>query len=51
MIKRAPENIPAAPMPATARPRISPIELGVIPQTKEPSSKMKRAARKTHFIE
>jgi hypothetical protein len=45
IIKRAPEKTPAAPIPATALPKIKPVELGVIPQTKEPISNMKRAAR------
>jgi hypothetical protein len=45
MIKMAPEKIPAAPTPATARPRISAVLLGATPQIKEPISKMNRAIR------
>ena len=44
-IKMAPEKRPAEPIPAIARPRIRPVELGVMPQTNEPSSKMKSAPR------
>jgi hypothetical protein len=45
MIKMAPEKIPAAPTPATARPMMSAVELGATPQIKEPISKMNRAIR------
>jgi hypothetical protein len=45
MIKMAPEKIPAAPTPATARPMIRAVELGATPQMREPISKMNRAMR------
>ena len=45
MIRRAPEKTPAAPIPATALPKINPVELGAMPQMKEPISNMTRAAR------
>ena len=46
----APEKMPPDPIPATARPSISPKDLGVAPQTSEPSSKMARETRNTHFV-
>jgi hypothetical protein len=45
MIKIAPEKIPAAPTPATARPMMRAVELGATPQIKEPTSKINRATR------
>jgi hypothetical protein len=45
MIKIAPEKIPAAPTPATARPIMRAVEFGATPQISEPISKMKRAMR------
>jgi hypothetical protein len=45
MIKIAPEKIPAAPTPATARPMMSAVEFGATPQINEPISKMNRAIR------
>lgn len=45
MIKIAPEKIPAAPIPATARPMIRVVELGATPQINEPTSKINRAMR------
>jgi hypothetical protein len=39
MIK-APENIPALPIPAIALPMIRAVEFGAIPQTKDPTSKI-----------
>lgn len=47
----APENTPAEPRPATARPQINAIEFGATPQTRLPSSKMKIAMRYTHLME
>jgi len=44
-----PLMIPHAPPPAIARPRISTGELGLIPQRREPSSKMPMDMRKTHL--
>jgi hypothetical protein len=49
MIKIAPEKSPAEPTPAMARPTIRAVDVGAIPQMKEPSSKMNRAVMKTHF--
>jgi hypothetical protein len=43
MIKMAPEKIPAAPTPATARPIMSAVEFGATPQINEPTSKMNKA--------
>jgi hypothetical protein len=51
MIKMAPEKIPAAPTPATARPMMRAVEFGATPQMSEPSSKMKSAMRYTHLME
>jgi hypothetical protein len=48
---RAPENMPAAPIPAIARPTISPILDGVTPQTKDPNSNMLIDVMKTYLIE
>jgi hypothetical protein len=45
IIKIDPENKPAAPRPATARPQIRPTEFGVTAQTNEPTSKIERARR------
>lgn len=44
-IRIAPEKTPAEPSPATARPMIKAVEVGAMPQMKEPSSKMNRAMR------
>ena len=49
MIKMAPEKMPAAPMPAIARPTINVTESGAIPQISEPSSKSEIAERNIHF--
>ena len=48
---RAPENIPAHPRPAIARPIIRAVDVGATPQTKDPSSKTPIADRKTDLIE
>jgi hypothetical protein len=45
-----PENSPAEPSPAIARPRIKPMEFGVAPQRSDPTSKMVIEERKTHLI-
>jgi hypothetical protein len=45
MITNAPEKIPAQPSPATARPTIRAVEVGAVPQTKEPISKIAMAIR------
>ena len=47
---RAPENIPAAPRPATARPTIKAVELGETPQMRDPISKIAMPVRKTHLM-
>ncbi len=44
---RAPEKIPDAPRPATARPTIRAFEVGAAPQTVEPISNMQIAVRNT----
>ena len=48
---RAPENKPAAPTPAMARPTMSPMLDGVTPQRSDPSSKMLMDVIKTYLIE
>lgn len=47
----APENIPVAPMPATARPTMNTVEFGAAPQMAEPTSKTTTAVRKTVLVE
>jgi hypothetical protein len=47
----APENKPAAPKPAIARPTMSPILDGVAPQMRDPSSNMLMDEMKTYLIE
>lgn len=42
--------IPAAPKPAIARPTISIDEETAAPQSKEPSSKVPKKARKVHYF-
>lgn len=49
MIK-APEKTPALPTPATARPMMRALLVGAAPQTRDPSSKMPMAMRKTHLM-
>ena len=51
MIINAPENMPAPPMPATARPMMSATELGLAPQMAEPISKTKTAPTKVHLMD
>lgn len=43
-------NIPAAPTPANARPKIRTLAELATPQTREPSSKRATATMKTHFV-
>src|SRR4051812_25324648 len=50
MITRAPENIPADPTPATARPTIRALDVGAEPHTADPTSKIKMAVKKTVLI-
>lgn len=49
MITRAPENIPATPIPATALPTIRTVLLGATAQMSDPISKMRTAIRKPHL--
>jgi hypothetical protein len=49
IINKAPVNIPAAPIPATALPMMSVVDVGATPQRSEPSSNHARAQRKIHF--
>jgi len=49
IISIAPENTPAAPSPATARPTISAFAFGAAPHTTEPTSNKLKAAKYTHF--
>lgn len=51
MITTVPPEIPAAPMPATARPKMKAVELGAAPQMAEPTSKRTTAAEKTSLGE
>jgi len=51
MVTSAPLKIPADPAPERARPTMKAIELGATAESKEPTSKMKRAARKVSFVE
>ncbi len=47
---RAPEKIPADPIPATARPMMRATEVGATPQMRDPSSKIPMAKRYTHLM-
>lgn len=49
MMTRAPEKMPATPMPAMARPTMRTVLDGATAQMSEPSSKMQTAVRKPHF--
>jgi hypothetical protein len=46
-----PQKMPAAPMPAIARPIMKAVELGAAPQRADPTSKVIIEVRKTHFVE
>lgn len=48
---RAPEKMPAPPIPAIARPTIRTTELGLAPQIADPISKISTAPEKVHLIE
>ena len=50
-ITTAPENIPADPIPAIARPIIKVVEVGAAPQRADPASKMTVADTNTHLGE
>lgn len=43
-------KMPAAPKPASARPKMRTFMFGATPQTREPSSKSVMADMKTHFV-
>ena len=49
--KKAPDEIPAPPIPVIALPIISPFEVGVDAQTMEPISKTATRANNTHLAE
>lgn len=49
-ITMAPENRPAVPTPAKARPTMKALELGARAHTRLPSSKMPTAERKVHLM-
>ena len=49
MITKAPEKIPATPIPAMARPTIKAVLVGATPQIKEPTSKRVMATKKAHL--
>lgn len=51
IITVAPENMPADPIPAIARPTMKASELGAPPQTADPTSKMRIAIRKMVLVE
>jgi hypothetical protein len=48
-IRMAPENIPADPNPAIARPTMKATEVGAVAQIMEPTSKIAKAIRKVHL--
>jgi hypothetical protein len=48
-ITNPPLKMPAAPVPATTRPRINITELTAVAHIKDPSSKTVRKVRKVHF--
>jgi hypothetical protein len=45
-----PENMPAAPMPAIARPTMNAVEFVALPHTAEPTSKIPTAVRNTVLV-
>jgi hypothetical protein len=51
MITVAPENIPADPTPAIARPTMKALEFKALPQTADPTSNIKIAIRKIDLVE
>lgn len=51
MIVSAPEVRPEEPMPATALPTMSAVELGAAAQTTDPNSKIPRNEKKVYFDE
>ena len=51
IITVAPENMPADPIPAIARPNMKALEFGAPPQMADPTSKIRMAIRKTVLVE
>lgn len=51
IITVAPENMPADPIPAIARPTMKALELGAPPQTADPTSKIRIAIKKMVLVE
>jgi len=51
MVTSAPLKMPADPAPERARPMMKAIELGATAESREPTSKMKRATRKVSLVE
>jgi hypothetical protein len=49
MMTKAPEKMPATPMPAMALPTMRAVLDGATAQTNEPTSKMKMATRKVYL--
>lgn len=49
--KRAPGDNPPDPIPAIARPKMSPFDVGVTAHIREPSSNNPRAIIYVHFVE
>lgn len=49
MMTKAPEKMPATPIPAIARPTIKTELEGATPQIKDPISNMPTAVKKDHF--
>lgn len=49
MITKAPEKIPATPIPAMARPTIKTVLDGATAQIREPISKIRTAIKKPHL--
>jgi hypothetical protein len=45
----APENTPAIPIPAIARPTMKVVELGAVPHRRDPTSKTVKADKKVHL--
>ena len=50
MMMKQPENIPAPPIPAIARPIINAMEVGAAPQMALPTSNMKIEDRNVHLV-
>jgi hypothetical protein len=48
---KAPEPIPAPPMPVMARPTIKAFEVGAAAQTIDPISNIAASVKRTHLVE